>query len=115
MDLEIFMMFCHKDIRIFFGEKENAVDKSKELLLDQKSWHSIRGFIQAKKLFGVHQSHGTNGIHVTKKTDQHQSILVDADFLITNQIGYGLAITTADCVPIVVYDPINNIVAFIHA
>ena len=41
--------------------------------------------------------------------------MVDADFLITNQIGCGLAVTTADCVPVVIYDPSSQAVALVHA
>jgi YfiH family protein len=109
------MMICHKKIRIFFGDKKDAVDKENQLVLNQISWQQVTDCMQAEKLFGVHQSHGINGIHIKKTTDQHQSILVDADFLITNQIGCGLAVTTADCVPVVIYDPSSQAVALVHA
>jgi polyphenol oxidase len=106
---------CHKKIRIFFGDKKHAIDKGKQLLLNQESWQQVANFVQAEKLFGVHQSHGINGIQIIKESDQHQSILIDADFLLTNQIGYGLAVTTADCVPIVLYDSGSQAIGLIHA
>jgi hypothetical protein len=110
------MILCYKKIRIFFGDKKHAIDKSKQLLLyRQRPWQSVTDLIQAEKLFGVSQSHGINGIQITKVSDQYRSILIDADFLITNQCGYALAVNTADCVPIVLYDSGSQAVALIHA
>ena len=110
------MILRHKKIRIFFGDKKHAIDKGKQLLsYQQGSWQSVTDLIQAEKLFGVSQSHGINGIQITKVSDQHRSILIDADFLITNRCGYGLAVTTADCVPVVLYDFESQAIALIHA
>lgn len=39
--------------------------------------------------------------------------LVDA--LVTNQIGLVLAITVADCAPVYIYDPIQKVIALVHA
>lgn len=37
------------------------------------------------------------------------------DFLITNQSDFGLAVLTADCVPLVLYDPVHKVVGLVHA
>lgn len=44
-----------------------------------------------------------------------ESAVEDCDALITNQQGVILTILTADCVPILIYDPRHKVVAAIHA
>ena len=39
----------------------------------------------------------------------------EGDFLITNQPGMGIAVLTADCLPIIFYVPQHNFVAAAHA
>jgi YfiH family protein len=78
-------------------------------------WTVVAQKMQAVQLFGANQSHGANGVEIKKNSDPHQIIKIDADFLCTQQKGYGLAVTTADCVPVVFYDPIHHAVVLVHA
>ena len=39
----------------------------------------------------------------------------ESDAMITSRIGIGLAVSTADCVPVFVYDRINRVIAGIHS
>jgi YfiH family protein len=39
----------------------------------------------------------------------------ETDALVTNKSGICLCVQTADCVPILLFDPINNIIAAVHA
>ena len=43
------------------------------------------------------------------------SEIKDTDALITNQSGICLCVQTADCVPILLFDPVKNVVAVVHA
>ena len=39
----------------------------------------------------------------------------ETDALVTNKTGVCLCVQTADCVPILLFDPINDIIAAVHA
>ena len=65
-------------------------------------------------IFDVWQVHGTNVVHAAKsrKLDQpHQK----ADAIITNKPNVTILMLFADCVPIMLYDPENNVAALVHA
>ncbi|MBU0687830.1 MAG: polyphenol oxidase family protein [Candidatus Margulisbacteria bacterium] len=69
--------------------------------------------IKEKDLISAEQIHG-DGISVVNKRYLGQKIsLVDA--LITSEKGVPLVIRTADCAPILIYDPQKNILALVHA
>lgn len=64
--------------------------------------------IQAK------QCHGT-GIAVINSYDTKPEELENIDALITQQKGIAIGVRTADCVPILLYDPVCKAIAAIHA
>lgn len=68
--------------------------------------------IAPQQLIIPHQTHSTTIAIVEKKCTEK---LDGVDALITQQKGICLAIATADCVPILLYDPIQQVVAAIHA
>lgn len=66
-----------------------------------------------KRLHWVNQIHGKQ-IHDIDTTPLSMTPL-DADAMLSCQAGLGLAIMTADCVPIVLYQPLTGQIAAIHA
>ena len=66
-----------------------------------------------KKLHWVNQVHG-NRIHDIDATELSMQPMA-ADAMLSQQPGIGLAIMTADCVPIVLYQPASGKIAAIHA
>jgi polyphenol oxidase len=58
----------------------------------------------------AHQVHGTDIVTVTRP-DRFEGF----DALVTNVSGIQLAVTVADCTPILIYDPVTGAVAAIHA
>ena len=64
-------------------------------------------------LYWVNQVHG-NHIHDIDKTALSIEPMA-ADAMVSRQAGLGLAIMTADCVPIVLYQPATGQIAAIHA
>ena len=52
-------------------------------------------------------------MYILYPKDPKKKLIGDA--LITNKTGVALAILTADCAPILIYDPINNLISAIHA
>ena len=65
------------------------------------------------------QTHSDNIHIVTKKEtrgwESHKSAIADCDALITDQKGVVLCVLTADCVPVLLYDPKKEVVAAVHA
>lgn len=66
-----------------------------------------------KSLHWVSQVHGKNIYDVDTAALSMEPMLADA--MISQQQGLGLAIMTADCVPIVLYQPASGKIAAIHA
>ena len=58
-----------------------------------------------------------NQIHsnVVHKVSKIPSKKLKGDSLITNRKGIALGILTADCAPILIYDPVNSLISAIHA
>ena len=52
---------------------------------------------------------------VAEISDIPASEIKETDALITNKPGICLCVQTADCVPILLFDPINNVIAAVHA
>jgi YfiH family protein len=70
--------------------------------------------LQEDSIFDVWQVHSSKVIHAvdSRKLDQpHQK----ADAIITNQTNVTIMMLFADCVPIMIYDPRNNVAALAHA
>ena len=53
----------------------------------------------------------SNIVHEVNKIPKKK---LKGDSLITNQKGIALGILTADCAPVLIYDPINNIISALH-
>ena len=64
------------------------------------------------KLILMHQTHSNKVIEI-KKNNYKKKVIADA--MITKVKGFALGVVTADCVPIILYDTKNEIVACIHA
>jgi polyphenol oxidase len=77
-----------------------------------KAWDAI-GNISHILLFD--QVHGAQGMVVDKNhLASWKNVQLAGDYLITHHPGIGLAIATADCVPIMIYHPERPIIGAIH-
>ena len=70
-------------------------------------------YVPIKRLHWVSQVHGNN-VHDVDATALSMTPMA-ADAMVSQQQGIGLAIMTADCVPIVLYQPATGQIAAIHA
>lgn len=68
-----------------------------------------------KKLVFVDQNHGTNVLSLDKNHAQNIAEFSKYDAMITNMPKKMLAIQTADCQAVLMYDPIKNVVANVHS
>jgi len=112
------------DFIIYFSDKNNGVPcndyaqafSSKGLFVPEACTQQPAGFPSQKTIF-LQQTHSTDGIVISEQNNlaNIKSFSRPGDYLITNQKKCALGILTADCLPIIIYDPINHVIANIHA
>ena len=68
---------------------------------------------KSKKIFLMHQVHGKNVVFVDKNFSFKKKIKADA--VITDKKMFPIAVLTADCAPILIYDKQKKIIAAVHA
>ena len=69
---------------------------------------------KAKKIILVNQIHSNRFIYIGKQ-HKFREKKIKADAIITDQKKIPIAVLTADCVPILLYDTEKNVIAAIHA
>lgn len=106
----------HRDSHlIFFGEKEESIllsdIKESRFSLDLQNLVQDHGL---QKFVVLNQVHGSAGVMIDDLKSASWFVH-QADFLITNQKNIALIVLTADCVPLVLYDPIVQAIGLVHA
>jgi len=101
------------NVNPYCGDNNTYVRKNKNLLC--KKLH-----IDASRLIIPHQIHGTSiklvdDFFLNKTKKEQQISLEGVDALITQEWFTCLGISTADCVPILIYDQKEHAIAAIHA
>ena len=98
----------YKSLNCGYGsnDKRGKILKNLKIVKDRISKKS-------KKIFLVHQNHSNKFVFVRKNFKLNKKIKADA--IITNQKNLPIAVLTADCVPILLYDRRKKIIAAIHA
>ena len=69
----------------------------------------------ANVVLSVKQVHGTDALVVDQPVEQGDVFEGGWDALVTDQPGVMVTVRTADCVPVLLYDPERRVVAAIHA
>ncbi len=115
---------------IFFGNKETSLFLSD--IKESRFSFELQNLVQdfgLQKFIALDQVHGNLGVTVTKDFFSAFSVQFEdqgmkknvswfnhqGDFLITDQKNIGLVVLTADCVPLVLYDPVLHVVGLVHA
>lgn len=97
----------------FCGDNPDTVRTNRRLLCQSMG-------IEPDRLFVPYQSHEDNIVKLTEASlfldkDARRDLLYGVDALVTDVPGICLGVTTADCVPVLLYDPVKKVVAAIHA
>ncbi|MEK6598711.1 MAG: peptidoglycan editing factor PgeF [Deltaproteobacteria bacterium] len=70
----------------------------------------------ASRVLTINQSHGNDVLIIDKPVKDISGLSkTSADAIITNQCGIAIGILTADCVPIIMVDPIKKVAGVVHA
>ena len=102
-----FSQGIYKGLNCGKGSKDKKVNVKKNLAFVAKKMN-----VERSKLILMHQTHSNKVVEI-KKNNYKKKIIADA--MITKMKGFALGVVTADCVPIILYDAKNEIVACIHA
>lgn len=105
-------------IKIAWGNIANKYDDFQIPPINKNNYRVALKNYQANfgHIFVAEQMHGIAG-HIVQKKDLEnwQQTVPMGDYLITNEPGVQIGALTADCQPIVFFDPTNKIVAIAHA
>lgn len=105
--------YAHFNINPHCGDNPEHAEKNLESLCGMLG-------IEAKNLVMPHQTHGTCVRQVGRELldmpqQVRQMVLEGVDALITNVQGACIGVSTADCIPMLLYDPDHHATAAIHA
>jgi YfiH family protein len=109
-------------MQLYFGNRSTAINpEAIKKNLPQAFSHDpalqqIKKELQLSHLLFLHQTHSSQG-HVFSQESirDYMPFGRDGDFLITSVLRVGLAVATADCLPIALYDCEKKVVAMVHA
>lgn len=88
-------------------------------------WENRRRYLaalglDAERICTIRQVHGTEIVRAFRRdagrgARDYADALADADAVVTNDSGVTLLLCYADCVPVLLYDPVHNAAGLVHA
>lgn len=97
--------FSDLNFSTMVGDRPSQVNRNFEIIAEQ---------FAIPRLFTMRQVHAKR-VLVLNAIDDFSDEPPQADAVITAQRGIGLGIKTADCVPILILDPIRKVIGAVHA
>lgn len=67
------------------------------------------------EILTIRQVHGKRIVVALRNTTKRSTALEDADGILTDRRGLAIAVRTADCLAIFLYDPRNEVIGLLHA
>jgi polyphenol oxidase len=95
------------------GDKPRFTGDSEVIYSEFRKELAISCELDANQFVFPRQTHSDRVVVVT--SENVTSSIDDTDALITNERGLFICVQTADCVPILLFDPVKKVVAAIHA
>lgn len=95
-------LFSSLNCSKFVGDDLESVEKNLEF---------VRKSIGARKLITLNQIHSAKCVIIDEKSESD----LEADAMVTQSEGIALGILTADCVPVLLFDPVKKIIGAAHA
>lgn len=112
----IVFIIKNKKFTIFCGDAQHAISINEVAQRKMAPvMRLIADLIQTKSMVFLRQEHGVQG-RLIELTDEYSYFFQSVgDYLITQKKNCGLGIVTADCLPIILYDPLTHTASIIHA
>ena len=109
--------FDHPRVLAFTSDAEidfTPLDFDEPLSEGQHAYLKVEAGRDIAQVFWRQQVHGDNIIWAKGEPGDCR-LHPDADAFVTNQIGLPIAIRTADCVPVFIFDPVKKVAGLVHA
>ena len=97
------------NINGYCGDQPEAVAENRRLLAAALPVADVRHIILP------HQVHDSVVKAIDEASLGRQDLLEGVDALVTRQTGVCIGVSTADCIPIIIYDPLQHCAAAVHA
>ena len=100
--------YCSFNVNHYCGDNEGCIARNMD---------SLKSLLGVGQVFMPHQVHGTEILQV-KQAEPWKGMADDlegVDALITNVTGVCIGVSTADCIPVLLYDEAHHAAAAIHA
>ena len=97
------------NINGYCGDQPEAVAENRRLLAAALPVADVRHIILP------HQVHDSVVKAIDEASLGRQDLLEGVDALMTRQTGVCIGVSTADCIPIIIYDPLQHCAAAVHA
>ena len=109
----LFKDFFPPKVKAFFSDRsiDFSLQEGSPLNEAQKKYLSSNFNVSSDNVINIRQVHGSDVLAVFGKVEG----VPEADGLITNVPGLALAVRTADCIPIFIYDPEKECAGLVHA
>ena len=98
--------FASLNLSYKVGDDEGAVDRN---------WQDLRRSLEGQAIVRVEQVHGLRILRIDSPPEQGSATAGKADGLISNTAGVAVAVSTADCVPVLMVASKQRTVMAIHA
>lgn len=116
-------MLLHKDplFSIYFGDERDQIFPSSYLNTPEDFTQSepsakIKKALAVDAIVVLRQVHGDDGYIIeTLQQAGVKPFCQPGDYLITQLPNIGIAVATADCLPLILYDKVTNTIAVVHA
>ena len=100
--------YCSFNVNYYCGDNEGCIARNMD---------SLKSLLGVGQVFMPHQVHGTEILQV-KQAEPWKGMADDlegVDALITDVTGVCIGVSTADCIPVLLYDEAHHAAAAIHA
>jgi len=106
--------YASMNVNAFCGDEPERVTENRQLLCKEL------GLSGMESLFIPHQVHGDFVMKIDRDflnlpKDSRSELLEGVDALMTDQAGICIGVSTADCIPVLIYDPDHHCAAAVHA
>lgn len=105
--------YAEMNINYYCGDDPQSIAENRRLLCSELG-------IADSQLLYPHQTHGCKVVEIDREllalpSGEQQQRLDGVDAVVTRQRGICIGVSTADCIPIIIYDPQHEAVCAVHA
>lgn len=106
---EVVTFISGRDVDFILKKEQRGLPQGQSDYLCSKLGFPVKGIVN------IRQVHGHNIITATGQNIDEGASVVEVDGAVTNTPGVPLAVRTADCLPVFIYDPRQKCIGLVHA